>query len=179
MKRTLCAILCAAAVGLCITSCSKAPEEGYATMQSESCDFTFEYPADWTETYKDGMLSVTKLGDVSGANIVGFSFRHGLESTPTSMEYWSVYENQLSETFKNVNVNEVLPVELGGAEQVKAFYTVTIGEEVFEKETLLIVYGDKVYTLTLTQGSWMGEKPEGFEDFSAEFENSIKSFRIK
>ena len=179
MKKILCAVMAAATIGLCFTSCSKKAEEGYITIESKTCDFTFDYPESWAETYKDGMLSVAKLGDVSNANMVGFSFYHGLESVPSSMEYWETYKAQLEETFKNVEFSEVKPIELGNAEQAHAVYTVTVGDEVFEKETVLIVYGEKVYTLTLTQGTRNGEKNESYEDYSAEFMKSVKTFRIK
>ena len=179
MKKTLCAVIAATALTLCFTSCSNKAQEGYVVMESESCDFSFEYPKEWTETYKDGMLSVTKMGDATNANIVGFSFSHGLETAPSSLEYWETYKTQLEETFKNVEVSKVKPIKLGSGEHAHAFYTVTIGDEVFEKETLLVVYGNKAYTLTLTQGTKNGEKGEGYEDFSSEFEKCIKSFRIK
>lgn len=179
MKKALYAIFAATAITLCFTSCSGKAEEGYAVIESETCDFTFEYPENWTETYKDGMLSVTKIGDATNANIIGFSFGHGLEKVPSSLEYWETYKAQLEETFKNVSVTKVEPIELGGAEQAHAYYTVTIGEEVFEKETLLVVYGDRVYTLTLTQGTRNGEKGQNYVDFSDEFQKCIKSFRIK
>ena len=179
MKKTLCAILAVAAIGTGLVSCSKKAEEGFKTVESKTCNYTFDCPESWNVSYTDGMLSAYNPDDLTKANVTAFSFPHGLEAEPSSAEYWEKYRSQLSDTFGNVVQHEAKEVELGGQKVVHADYTVTLGAESFDCETVLVVYGDNVYTLTLTQGAPTDELGENYNDHSDEFAEIIKTFRIK
>ncbi len=179
MKKTLCAILAVAAIGSCLVSCGRKADEGYKTVESKTCNYTFDCPESWNVSYTDGMLSAYNPDDVSKANVTAFSFAHGLETDPSAAEYWTIYEKQLETTFGGISTNQAKDVELGGQNVVHADYTLTLGEESFDCETVLVVYGGEVYTLTLTQGAKTEENGENYNDHSDEFSEIIKTFRIK
>ncbi len=179
MKKTLCAILAVAVMGTCLVSCRKKAEEGYKTVESETCNYTFDCPESWTVSYTDGMLSAYNPDDLTKANVTAFSFSHGLEEEPTAAEYWIKYRSQLADTFGDIVQHEAKEIELGGQKVSHSDYTVTIGAESFDCETVLVVYGGEVYTLTLTQGSPSEEIGESYNDHSDEFAEIIKTFRIK
>jgi len=179
MKKTLCAILAVAVMGTGLVSCSRKAEEGYKTVESKTCNYTFDCPESWNVSYTDGMLSAYNPKDVSKANVTAFSFSHGLEEDPTAAEYWEKYRSQLADTFGNIVHHKADEVELGGQNVIHADYTVTLGAESFDCETVLVVYGKEVYTLTLTQGVKTEENSENYNDHSDEFSEIIKTFRIK
>ncbi|MBQ7400122.1 MAG: hypothetical protein IJW06_06670 [Clostridia bacterium] len=179
MKKTLCAILAVATIGMGLISCGKKPENGFKPVESKTCDYTFSCPESWTVSYTDGMLSAYNPDDVSKANVTAFSFSHGQEKTPSAMEYWETYQKQLSDTFGGFTLNDVKETELSKRKVAHADYSVTIGDEAFECETILVIYEDNVYTLTLTQGAKTDLNSENYNDHSDEFAEIIKTFRIK
>lgn len=178
MKKTLCVLLAVCAIGMAFTSCSKKAEEGFKTVESKTCDFTFQCPESWEITHTDGMLSALNTEDVSKANVTAYSFSHGLEETPSSINYWETYKNQLAATFGKVEINTVKEKDLGGQKVAHADYTVTISDEIFYCETILVVYDARVYTLTLTQGAKTDANSKNYNDHSDEFAEIIKTFRI-
>ncbi len=181
MKKILFTVLTIMMTILVLVSCSK-KEKDENRVESETCDFYFTLPENsiWEQTYSDGMLSVSKLNDISKANITGFSFDHGItDSLPTSKDYWSLYyKPQLESTFGKVEVEKVDDISLGGQKHAHAMYSVTIGEETFDCETVLILYGNKVYTLTLTQGAKTEENEQFYTDYSEEFSEIAQTFTI-
>lgn len=179
MKKTLCALLAVCAVGMTLASCAKKAEEGFQKVESGTCDFAFECPETWTVTHTDGMLSVINPEDISKANITAHSFSHGEGESTTAIEYWETYQKQLSDVFANCEFEQVQPLSLGGQETAHAKYSVNIGKESFDCETVLIVYAGKAYTITLTQGAKTDENAENYNDHSDEFAEIIKTFRIK
>lgn len=179
MKKTLCAILAIAVISTGLVSCTRKAEEGYKTVQSKTCNYTFDCPESWNVSYTDGMLSAYNPDDISKANVTAFSFSHGLEEAPSAIGYWEIYEKQLADTFKTVTQHKVEEIELGGQKVTHAEYTVTIGNESFDCETVLAIYDSDVYTLTLTQGAKENYDAENFNDHSDEFAEIMKTFRIK
>ena len=67
---------------------------------------------------------------------------------------------------------------LSGVIARHVFYTVDMGEDSFNCQTVICVYAGKVYTLTLTQGIETEENKEFDNDHSDEFLEIAKSFRI-
>ena len=179
MKKTLCVLMAICAVGISLVSCSKKADEGFKIVESETCDFTFQCPESWEITHTNGMLSALNTQDISKANVTAHSFFHGLEKNPSSPEYWETYKTQLSNTFGDITVNDLKEKELGGQKVVHSDYVVSIADEIFYCETILVVYDSKVYTLTLTQGAKNDANSENYNDHSDEFEEIIKTFRIR
>lgn len=179
MKKTLCAVLALVTITTGLISCQKKAEEGFKTVQSETCNYTFDCPESWTVSYTDGMLSAYNPDDISKANVTAFSFSHGLEETPAAISYWETYKKQLEDTFKNVTLHSAQEIELGGQKVAHAEYSVIIGNESFDCETVLAIYDSDVYTLTLTQGAKENYDSESYNDHSDEFQSIMKTFRIK
>jgi len=178
MKKILFAAAAVLAVSLVLVSCSREAEEGFLVAESESCDFSFEYPAAWKSTYTDGMLAVMNPDDVSGANVTAQSFRHGYDEEVSSEVYWEEYKAQFEGTFSTMNVTKNIETTLSGVIARHVFYTVDLGQDSFNCQTVLCVFGDKTYVLTLTQGIKTEENAEYYNDHSEEFEEIVKSFRI-
>ena len=180
MKKTLCAILAVCAIGITFTACNKKAEEGFKIVENQVCSYSFQCPESWEVKQIDGMLSAVNTEDVSKANVTAYSFPHGdKEKTPSAIEYWETYKTTLYNTFGNVDVNEVIEEELGGQNVAHAKYSVTIGNENFVCETVLVTYADSVYTITLTQGAKTEENSEKYNNHSDEFAKIVKTFRIK
>lgn len=179
MKKMICVLMALVVMTAGLVSCQKKAEEGYKTVESKTCNYTFDCPESWTVSYTDGMLSAYNPEDISKANVTAFSFSHGLSEEPTAIGYWETYRKQLEDTFKNVTQNKAEEIELGGQKVVHADYTVTIGNESFDCETVLAIYDSDVYTLTLTQGAEENYDSESYNDHSDEFLAIMKTFRIK
>ena len=179
MKKSLCILLAVCAIGATMTACGKKEEVGYKMVESKTCDFSFQCPESWEITHTNGMLSAINPDDISKANVTAYSFYHGMDEIPVSIEYWQTYKNHLSKTFGNITVNDEKETELGGQKVVHSDYTVSIGDEDFSCETVLVAYGEKVYTITLTQGAKDSFDENNYNDHSDEFAEILKTFRIK
>ena len=179
MKKILCLVLAVAIMGIGLVSCRKKTEEGFKPVESKTCNYTFECPESWNISYTDGMLSAYNPEDISKANVTAFSFSHGLSEEPTAIGYWETYKKQLEDTFKNVTQHKAEEIELGRQKVAHADYTVTVGNESFDCETVLAIYDSDVYTLTLTQGAKENYDAENYNDHSDEFAEIMKTFRIK
>ena len=179
MKKIVCVILALVITATCFVSCGRKAENGFKTVESQTCNYTFDCPESWVVSYTDGMLSAYNPDDLSKANVTAFSFSHGLEKVPLAIEYWDTYQKQLSDTFGKVSLGEAKEIELGGQKVAHADYTVTIGNESFDCQTVLAIYDSDVYTLTLTQGAKENYDSESYNDHSDEFQTIMKTFRIK
>lgn len=180
MKKILYVLFAVMAASLILVSCAK---DGADRVKSDTCDFSFEMPegGEWKQTYSDGMLSISKANDVSKATISAFSFEHGLADPAvlTSSDYWTNhYLPQLSDTFGKIDNVKLGEITLSGSKHAHAVYTVALGDEQFDCETILILYGNKVYTLSLTQGTETEENKEYYKDCSDEFRKLAGTFTI-
>ena len=180
MKKIIFAALAVIAASLVLVSCAKQEAE---RVHDDTCDFSFELPegGEWKQTYSDGMLSISKVKDASKATISAFSFEHGLteETAVTSSEYWTGhYLPQLRNTFGKIDNVKLADITLGNQVHAHAVYTVALGDEQFDCETILILYGNKVYTLSLTQGAKTEENKEYYKDCSDEFRKLADTFTI-
>ncbi len=178
MKKILFAAVAVLGIRLVLGSCSREAEEGFAIAQNETCDFSYQYPASWKSTYTNGMLAVINPEDVSGANVTAQSFYHGHDTEVSSEQYWEEYKAQFEGTFSTMNVTKNVETTLSGVIARHVFYTVDLGLDSFNCQTVLCVFGDKAYVITLTQGIKTDENAEYYNDHSEEFEEIIKSFRI-
>ena len=178
MKKTLCAILAVATMGMGLVACNKEAPEGLKTVESETCNITFNCPEAWEISHTDGMLSVYNPDDLSKANVTAFSFYHDLETDPEEITYWETYQKQLSDTFGEVALEKIEEEDFKSEKAAHAYYTVTIGEEKFDCETWMLIYGGQVYTLTLTQGAQTDPEQENYNDHSDEFAQIIKSINF-
>ena len=179
MKKTLCIIFAITLLGMGLIGCKKEAEKGYTTVESKSCDFTIDRPDSWEVAETNGMISIYNPDDVSKANITAFSFFHGLENDPLAIDYWQTYKEQLGATFGEITVNEEKETTLSGQTVAHCDYTVSIGNENFSCETILVIYNKKAYTVTLTQGARGDPEQDNYNDHSDEFAEIIKTFRIK
>lgn len=179
MKRTLCAILAVAIVGIGLVGCQKQTKDGYTTVKSKTCDFTIDRPDSWKVAHTDGMISIYNPEDISKANISAFSFYHNLDEAPSAKDCWKTYKEQLSATYGKVTVNEEKETKLDGQPAILCDYTVSIGNENFSCETVLSVVGQQAYTVTLTQGARGDPVQENYNDHSDEFASIVKTFRFK
>ena len=178
MKKILCLVLAASMLVLGLVSCTKKAEEGFMTVESKTCNYRFDCPDTWVISETDGMLAAYNPDDISKANVTAFSFPHGLDTPPAVADYWVKYRLQLSDTFGDLVQHEAKEIELGGHKVIHADYTVIIGRESFDCETVLAIYDSDVFTLTLTQGAKENYDSESYNDHSDEFAQIMETFRI-
>ena len=178
MKKIICVILAVVALNFVFTGCKNEPEDGFKRAESKTCDFYYTLPDTWDITYTDGMLAARNPDDKTGANVVGYSFYHNLDEEPSAEQYWDIYKTQFENTFATMNVVKNEETTLSGVIARHVFYTVDMGEDSFNCQTVICVYAGKVYTLTLTQGIMTEENSEFYNDHSDEFLEIAKSFRI-
>lgn len=181
MKKIMCAVLAACTIGLSFTACSAKKSETTQVVKDPTCNFYFECPKEWEVTHTNGMLSAINPNDVSKANVTAFSFKIDKEHYGTSaVKYWEQeYKKQLSDTFGEVTVKKVEERDFGGEKVAFAKYNTAIGKEIFYCETLLVLYDNNAYVLTLTQGEKTEENEEQYNSHSDEFAEIIKTFKIK
>ena len=182
MNRKICALVAAGVVCLTLASCGKnKAEEGKMLVADKTAGCSFQCPDSWEVIEKKGILHVINPADKTKANITAFSFDHGLdgEKELTSKEYWeNEYVKQYADTFNAPENVKLSDTTLSGFDAVNAKYTVSAGKEKFSCETILCVYGDKVYTLTMTQGAKNESNKEGYNNHSDELEEIRKTFII-
>ena len=178
MKRLVCLVLAVGLITTGLVSCGKKAKDGRMTVESNTCNFKFECPDTWVISETDGMLSAYNPDDISKANVTAFSFSHGLDVPPAPSDYWVTYRSRLADTFGDIVQHEAKEIELGGQKVMHTDYTVTIGGESFDCETILAIYDSDVFTLTLTQGAKENYDSENYNDHSDEFAEIIKTFRI-
>ena len=182
MNRKICAIVAAGVVCMTLVACSKdKAEEGKILVSDKTADCTFQCPDSWEVIEKKGMLHVINPEDKTKANVTAFSFEHSLDGAqlPSAKEYWeNIYVKQYASTFNSPENVKLSDTTLSSVPAVKATYTVKAGEEKFNCETVLCLYGDKVYTLTMTQGAKNESNKEGYNNHSDELEEIRKTFRI-
>ena len=183
MKKIICAALAVCTIGLAMTSCS-AKKQDVQTVKDPSCNFSFECPDEWEVTHTNGMLSAINPEDVSKANVTAFCFDLGKDNeNKSALEYWEVYKKQLSDTFGKIDEKSAKEVEYKDTDYIDsamhAKYNTTIGKDVFCCETRLIIFDNKVYTLTLTQGAQTEENEENYNNHTDEFAKIVKTFKIK
>ena len=181
MKGKIRIALAVMAVGLCLASCgSKKAEEGYVIAKPESGGYYIEVPAEWKTVHTDGMISVSVPDDMTNANVVAYVFPHGLKTEVDSASYVEIYKKQFDETFTEMKIDEskTKSTKLSGMDAQHIFYTVQIGEDTFACQTIMGVYGENVYLLTLTQGAKTDENESVYVDYTEQFEKIAASFKI-
>lgn len=193
MKKTVCAILAAAAVSLTLVSCNNDTGDGYKKIESSTCEFYFEYPEDWANVYNEGILAIEKLNDPSGAKIVGHCFERDEEELRklnetregenyTAKDYWKDnYFPMLVNTYGEANITETAsePKMYKEHEQVCVSYTKTLGDDVYNCKTILILAQDRVCTLTLTQQVKNKDGEIAAEDYTDVLMKCFETFEIK
>jgi len=169
MKKSAIKFAVLAAACLVLVSCSKSePEEGYKTLSDPSCDFTLDCPSDWDISYTSGMLSAYDTEDK--ANVTAYAF-----DTQTEMgadDYWEQYKNQYEGTFSTMNVTQKEETTLSGVIARHVFYTVDMGEDSFNCQTVICSRYGSIYMLTFTAS------PDTYENHTDEFKKMIESFRF-
>ena len=193
MKKTVCAILAAAAIGLTLVSCNDKTEDGYKKIESATCEFSYEYPEDWVNIYSEGILAIEKLNDPGNATIVGHSFERDAEELSelnekhagedyTAANYWEDhYFPMISGTYGEANIvqTSLESVDYKDTKQAYATYTKTIGEDVYNCQAILILAQDRVFTLTLTQQIQNKDGEIKVSDYKDVLMKCLESFEIK
>ena len=178
MKKILCVIMAVVLFSFMLVSCNQKTEDGFMKAESQTCDFYFTYPDTWDLTYNDGMLAIRNPEDKTGANVVGYSFFHNLDDEPSAEQYWDIYKAQFEDTFTTMLVTKNEETTLSGVIARHVYYTVDMGKDSFNCQTIICVYAGRVYTLTLTQGVETEENKEFYNDHGDEFLEIAKTFRI-
>lgn len=179
MKKTACIAMAFFAVSLCFTSCKKnEAAEGNVLVSPDEGGYTFEIPADWQVSDTDGMVSAFDPSDPTKANVTACVFDTGLDEAVSSEEYWKSYKEQFEATFTEMDVEKNEETKLSGIEARHVFYSVDIGSDTFSCQTVIGVYGDNAYVITLTQGEKNDANESVYEDHTDEFKEIVKSFKI-
>lgn len=176
MKKTVLTALAVLAVSLCLASCNnKEPEEGNMRVTPDNGGYTIEVPADWEVSRTDGMVAVYKPDDAYKTNVTAYKFETGLNEAVSSVDYWEIYKGQFEDTFAQMNVNKIEETKISGITAQHVFYTVDLGLDSFNCQTVLGVYGTDVYVVTLTQGA----QAEQSEDYTELFKEIVSSFKVQ
>ncbi len=179
MKKFLLTALTITALSLFLVSCKSEPAEGFIRVESETCNFSFECPDSWIITRTDGMLAAINPDDISRANVTGYSYNHGIEEQEVSADMcWEDYQAQFEGTFSTMNITKNVETTISGIIARHVFYTVDLGLDSFNCQTVICAFNGKAYTLTLTQGKKTEENAEYYNDHTDEFEEIVKTFRI-
>jgi hypothetical protein len=179
MKKTVCAAIAVIALGLCLVSCNnKEASEGNMIVSPNNGGYTFEVPASWEISHTDGMVSVYNPEDSTKANVTSYHFDNGKSEYVSSADYWEIYKAQFEDTFTTMNVNKVEETKISGITAQHVFYTVDLGLDSFNCQTVLGVYGTDVYVLTLTQGAKNEQNEDVYVDYTEDFKRMVSSFKI-
>ena len=179
MKKSICAALAVMALSLCLVSCNnKEASEGNMIVSPDNAGYTFEVPASWEISRTDGMVSVYNPEDSTKANITCYKFDNGMSEEVSSADYWEIYKAKFEDTFSTINVNKVEETKISGITAQHVFYTVDLGLDSFNCQTVLGVYGTDVYVLTLTQGAKNEANESVYVDYTDDFKEIVSSFRI-
>ena len=189
MKKIVCAILAAAAVGLTLVSCNDKAEDGYQKIESETCEFSFEAPEDWVNVYSEGILAISKPNEQGNPKIVAHCFDRDFQELEanngkeyTANNYWQEYYfPMLANTYGEANItqNSLDTVDYKETKQAFASYTKTVGENVYGCHAILILAKDRVYTLTLTQKVQSKDGEIKTADYTDVLMKCLETFEIK
>lgn len=178
MKKALCTILLATTLCASLISCSKEAQEGMKTVESKTCDFSFQCPESWEITQTDGMLGVLDKEDVSRANVTAYSFTADVNAETTAEQYFEEYKKKLTSLYESVSFDETESLSQGSSVGAHTKYTVSLDGENFVCESVLFLYDGKAYVITLTQGEKTEENEEKYNNHSDEFMQIVKTFKI-
>ncbi len=171
MKNTCIKILALSAACLVLAACSKQkPQEGFKEVSDESCDFSFEVQSDWNINYTDSMLSANDTED--NTNVTAYSF--SLSTPMGADDYWDEYLTNFKERFgqDSIKVNKLEETTLSGVIARHVFYTVDMGKDSFNCETIICSRYGNIYMLTFTS------TPETYQNHTEDFTNIAQSFKF-
>lgn len=170
MKRTAITLIALASMCVIFASCAKEQaSEGMKILSDPSCDFAFEVPSDWEISYTSGMLAAYDKSDKT--NVSAFSF--GLQEEMGADDFWNDYKVKFEETFGTMNVNAMEETKLSGIIARHVFYTVDMGEDSFNCQTVVCVGLGRVYMVTFTA------TPDAYDAHTEEFEKILSSYKFK
>ena len=197
MKKTLLTILSLTALVLCFTACSAQEKEGFKTVSDDTCGFSFQCPESWEITHTKGFLSAAAPKDVSNANVTVSSFVHGIKNEgdgakyysenklkdDVEKDYWSEHYKPMLEMF-GIEKEQFKEITLGNNKEtqqkgVHVKYTAKKGKDVFQCETVLVLYDNNAYVMTLTQGAKNEQNAQHYVDYSDKFLEMVKTLQIK
>ncbi len=179
MKKTVCAALAVLAVSLCLVSCkNEEAKEGNMLVSPDNGGYTFEVPASWEISRTDGMVAVYNPDDATKVNVTSYKFDNGMQEVVSSADYWEIYKAKFEDTFDKINVNKVEETKISGITAQHVFYTVDLGLDSFNCQTVLGVYDTDVYVLTLTQGAKTDANANVYIDYTQDFKEIADSFKI-
>ncbi len=170
MKRTAITFIALAAACIVLGSCAKkTPSEGMQILSDVSCDFTLEVPSDWEISYTTSMLAAYDTADKTNVSAVSF----GLQEEMGADDFWEDYKANYEGTFGTMNVNAMEETTLSGVIARHVFYTVDMGEDSFNCQTVICVRMGNVYMVTFTAA------PEAYDSHTEEFEKILSSYKFK
>jgi len=171
LKRTAITFITLAAACIVLGSCAKnTPSEGMQLLSDASCDFTLEVPSDWEISYTSSMLAAYDTADKT--NVTAFSI--GLQEEMGADDFWEDrYKPNFEDTFGTMNVNAKEETKLSGVIARHVFYTVDMGEDSFNCQTVICVRMGNVYMVTFTA------TPETYDSHTEEFEKILSSYKFK
>lgn len=187
MKKTLLTILSLTALILCFTACSAQEKEGFKTVSDDTCGFSFQCPESWEITHTKGFLSAAAPKDVSNANVTVSSFAHGLEgeiADDAEKDFWKKSYKPMLDMFgfEKETKNEITVLGNNKETQQKGVhvkYTAKKGKDIFQCETVIVLYGNNAYVMTLTQGAKNEQNAQNYVDYSDKFLEMVKTLQIK
>lgn len=177
------ATLCAVLVSSCLLlgSCSKAPTEassGYAILDNEYVDYTFEYPEDWNTVENSGMVMVKAKKDNVSISCTTFdvktetveSYWYG-DGTEENKGFFDYFKTTLGGTVEVISEEETSL----GKEQAPALsvtYTATMGDSEYMLTQIVGIYNGDAYTLTYTA------KPDTHDTYKGALTHALSTFNF-
>ena len=162
------AVLSVMCVFICSCSNEKA-SEGMKIVSDPSCDFYFEVPENWEINYTDSMLAAVDTKDKANVTASAFSLSEEMGAD----DFWEDYKVKFEETVGTINVNKLEETKLSGIIARHVYYTVDMGQDSYNSQTVVCVGMGRVYMVTFTSS------PETYENHTEEFEKILSSYRLK
>jgi hypothetical protein len=170
MKKVLFSVLTLSAMCIVLSGCAQniQAQDGYKVVSSESCDFLFEVPEDWNINYTESMLSANNT--IDNANVTAFAF--DTKEEILADDYFEQYKIEFEKTFSTMNIKEKLETKLSGVIARHVFYTVDMGLDSFNCQTVICAMNNRIYMVTFTASA------DTYENHTGEFEKILSSFRF-
>ena len=148
-----------------------APPAGFVTASSDSADFYFYVPDDWTIDYSTGAAGAYySSSDPSSVSVMAWE----LEYTDTTVdEWWELNQDEVSAVFTNFNLESSENTTINDLYAKKFTYTATLGDFDYKIMQAACIKNSNVYLFTYTS------LPEHFDEHTDDVNQMLDFLIIK
>lgn len=169
-------MLILAGMTLSLASCNKNNDEfaapaGFVTASSESADFYFYVPDDWTVDYSTAAAGAYySSADPSSVSVMAWE----LDYTDTTVdEWWELNQSEVESVFTDFNLESTENITINDLYAKKYTYTATLGSFSYRIMQAACVKNSTVYLFTYTS------LPENFDEHTEDVNRMLDFLIIK